>query len=662
MSAYTISLCGLPDVDKSSLKSMLKLSKTLLTHEWEIIESSIADLSIYSFDTEEGKTLWQQREVGQSITALLTTEGDVTEPVDVVLKKPLRTSNFSDALNLVEDKINFRKQAEKVSQIVNQKQEQDITSTIDEPQEEKSSIFSSFSKFLGGKKGPSKDLPELNLHLPTERENIANTITDPELLAKWLKSIEAHDNHKKISQLLANLLPLNRVNIPASSRIVLLEQYRFPIQQVLQARDVNNLQQDLDSKSRHDIWSSLNLLVEELAIGYKYIVDDCYKKGDKPSSSKLYLFSINRMAEQLGLQIIHCFQHYLSAPEHVFFELNQFYLYLESDRSTELEADYKSYQSNKSFFQIYAQIMLTAIADPYRLARFEVLRLYKLMEKMASHVEIELIPKKEIQINSSLLMSGHYCIDCETDYHPTPMSKTVAEVKEKPSTRLFNTQPVLLAIEQIFKKTAQTASQGAFDLDVKTLKKIIPQLNTSYERKFDRKPIKEEIYINIANGSKKIHDCIKKHTIDGSLPWKVHNQHQNGIMLSRDTSGLKHIDNGDFVGVLVEERPVMLGVIRWLNINNNNTIHIGIELFDGEAVSVICTSEEGETNLALLSPGNKEIKQESTIIGDKGLFSPGRRLRVSGDGEPYIIGAETLVDNTFNYEQFTYKKYKPKPE
>jgi hypothetical protein len=662
MSAYTISLCGLTDVDKSSLKSMLKLSKTLLTHEWEIIESGIAELSIYSFDTEEGKTLWQQREVGQSITALLTTEGDVTEPVDVVLKKPLRTSNFSDALNLVEDKINFSKQAEKVSQIVHQKQEQGITSTVDEPQEEKSSIFSSFSKFLGGKKGPAKDLPELNLHLPTDRENIANTITDPELLQKWLNSIERNDNHKKISQLLANLLPLNRVTIPAATRIELLELYRIPIQQVVQARDVNNLQQDLDSKERHDVWSSLNLLIEEFAVSYKHIINECYQKGDKPSTNKLFLFSVIRMAEQLGIQTLHCFQHYLSAPEHAFYELNQFYLYLEADESANLDTAYKVHQCDKSFLQIYSQIMLTAIADPYRLARFDVQRLYKLMEKMAKHVEMELIPKKEIQINSSLLMTGHYCVDCETDHHPTPMSKTEADVKEKPATRLFNTQPVLLAIEQIFKKTAQTASQGAFDLDVKILKKIIPQLNTSYERKYNRYPITDDREVYLASGTAEIHQNVKNNTATDTLKWKVHNHHVNGMMLSRECVGVKHLDIGDFIGILETNEPTQLAIIRWLHIDRNDFIYVGVEVFTGEPISIICTTEQSETIIALMVPENKDAKLDSTIIGDKGLFSPGRRLRISGDDEPYIIGANELVENTYNYEQFTYKKFKTKQE
>ncbi|MBL4638173.1 MAG: hypothetical protein JKY76_02310, partial [Proteobacteria bacterium] len=103
MSAFRIKLYGLTDKDKISLKSMLKLANDLLTHEWQVVDQGKAELYIYSFDSEEGLTAWQHREEG--LTALLTVKGNITEPVDIILKKPLRTTNFSEALNIVEDKI-----------------------------------------------------------------------------------------------------------------------------------------------------------------------------------------------------------------------------------------------------------------------------------------------------------------------------------------------------------------------------------------------------------------------------------------------------------------------------------------------------------------------------------------------------------------------------
>ncbi len=82
---FRIRLYGLSSIDQSSLKSMLNLAKGLLSHEWEIIETGSADLDIYSFDSDEGQQAWQNRKEG--LTALLSQKGNITEPVDILIKK-----------------------------------------------------------------------------------------------------------------------------------------------------------------------------------------------------------------------------------------------------------------------------------------------------------------------------------------------------------------------------------------------------------------------------------------------------------------------------------------------------------------------------------------------------------------------------------------------
>ena len=111
MTVMRLKLAGLNGVDKNSLNSMLRLSADLLTQEWIIVDGGHADLVIYAFDTDVGQQAWRDRKPG--LTALLTNTGNVSEPVDIVLRKPLRKSNFSEALNLVEEKIRFQREPAK---------------------------------------------------------------------------------------------------------------------------------------------------------------------------------------------------------------------------------------------------------------------------------------------------------------------------------------------------------------------------------------------------------------------------------------------------------------------------------------------------------------------------------------------------------------------
>ena len=99
-----IKACGLNEIDKSSLKSMLKLAADLLSHPWLLTDADDADLKVYCFDYPEGLNAWQSRtETG--LSALLASHGNVTEAVEIIIKKPLRTANFSEALNLIDEQI-----------------------------------------------------------------------------------------------------------------------------------------------------------------------------------------------------------------------------------------------------------------------------------------------------------------------------------------------------------------------------------------------------------------------------------------------------------------------------------------------------------------------------------------------------------------------------
>ncbi len=652
MSAFRIKLQGLSDKDKTSLKSMLKLANDLLTHEWQIVEQGKAELSIYSFDTDEGQAAWQQREEG--LTALLTVKGNITEPVDIILKKPLRTTNFSEALNIVEDKI-AALSSKKVETPKPKKTKPTKTTSVF------SSLSSGLSKYINGKKSPASDLPALVLQLPEQAAAPTETILDVELLQTWLDGLNYSDNTQVLAALLGNLIPLNRQNVANKVRLELLEIYRSSIHKILFARDIAAIKRDLYASAEHlKAIKTLSLAIEELAIGYKLIINQLYLNGEKPDNSSLFLTAITRSTEQLVLHILHAYQYYRSPPTAALHELHQLYLYCEASDTLQTQETAKGLPKTNSFFQLYTQLILTSIADPFSLNKFDVLRLFNLMNKFTDQVEISLLSDKQKNTTSDFLMTGHFCIDCSSDHPPTAMAKTNIEIRNQAQTRLLNTQPVLLAIEKIFKHAAESASRGAFDLDIQLLKKIIPQLNTSYERKYQRLPSIHTRKINIANGIDDIHTCLKENDINGAIEWNINNQGSGGIMASRDTDGCYDLHIGDFMGVFEKDLPVKLASIRWLNIDNNGSTHIGLELLPGHPAAVFCLADNNTEYPTLLLPEDEDLKQPATIIAEKGLFSPKRLLKMKGDDEPYSVSIDKLINHTYNFEQFSFEIVKTK--
>lgn len=653
MSALRIKLCGLTDIDRSSLRSMLKLAGALLTHEWQLIEKGQADLCIYSFDTEEGLAAWQQR--GEGLTALLTVSGSVSEPVDIILKKPLRTTNFSETLNIVEDKIIGISKEKKEPVIAKLPPKEPEQAKSAKPTSVLSSLSSRLSKYMGGSKKSTDNLQPLVLQVPEKTATNEDSIIDVTLLKEWLTSLNHDDNNYLIPRLLGNLVPLNRLTITNKVRLELLEVYRSAIQKILFARDIAAIKRDLYATAEHlKTIQALRSAIDELTIGYKIIVNDLYLSGEKPNTNKLLLTAINRTAEQLSLQVLHTYQYYRSPPISVLYELHQLYLYSEANGTLKLETSAKGLPNTASFYHLYVQIILTGIADPYSLDKFEVLRLFNLMSKFTDQVEISLLSDKQKKITSDFLMTGHFCLDCIEDHMPRVMAKTEMEVRKQPHTRLLNTQPVLLAIEQIFKQAAQS-SQSAFDLDIQLLKMIIPQLNTSYERKYQRLPSVNDRQINIADGVNNIHSCLTSEHLDDAPEWVMSNQGSVGVMASKESEGSYNLHIGDFMGIFEPNLPVKLASIRWLNIDNDGFSHIGLELKPGHPIPVSCLSDDNnEEYNALLLPKDDDLKQPATLISEKGLFSPKRQLRVKGDGEPYSISIDALIDHTFNSEQFSF--------
>ncbi|OUR64419.1 hypothetical protein A9Q79_08150 [Methylophaga sp. 42_25_T18] len=631
---------------------MLKLANDLLTHEWQIVEEGKAELSIYSFDSDEGLSAWKQREEG--LTALLTVKGNITEPVDIILKKPLRTTNFSEALNIVEDKIAARSQKKSVTPKA-EKSKQAKTSSVF------SSLSSGLSKYINGKKSPASDLPSLLLQIPDEIATPANTILDVELLKNWLDGLNYSDNNRVVAALLGNLIPLNRLAVANKVRLELLEIYRGAIHKILFARDIAAIKRDLYASTENlKAIKALNLAVEELAIGYKLIVNQLYLSGERPDTNKLFLTAINRTAEQLALQVLHAYQYYRSAPTSALYELHQFYLYCEASNTLDILTEAKDLPSTSSFYSLYTQIILISIAEPFSLDKFNVLRLFNLMKKFTKQVEISLLTDKQKNTTSDFLMTGHFCLNCASDHPPTAMAKTTVDVRKQSQTRLLNTQPVLLAIEDIFKRASQSASRGAFDLDIQLLKKIIPQLNTSYERKYQRLPSIHTRKINIANGIRDIHTCLKENHVNGAIEWSINNQGSGGIMASRNSDGCYDIHIGDFIGVFEQDLPVKLASIRWLNIDNNDSTHIGLELLPGHPTPVFCLADDNTEYPALLLPEDDDIKQPATLIAEKGIFSPKRLLKLKGDEEPYSVSIDKLINHTYNFEQFSFTIIKTK--
>ena len=92
--------------------------------------------------------------------------------------------------------------------------------------------------------------------------------------------------------------------------------------------------------------------------------------------------------------------------------------------------------------------------------------------------------------------------------------------------RLLNPQGVLFAIEQIFDAAANTSTLGCYNLDIQSLKKVIPQFNANFQRQSGSK----ERLVRLANGFEAIHHSLAKNDDSETAEWSVCNHSSTGLM------------------------------------------------------------------------------------------------------------------------------------
>ncbi len=641
-----IKACGLNEIDKSSLKSMLNLAAELLSHPWVLTDDANAELKVYCFDYPEGQSAWQQRtEIG--LSALLTSHGNVTEAVDIIIKKPLRTANFSEALNLIDDLIRGPK-PKKIIPVTVAKQVQSRKS--DTPSRLVQWTVQ-LQKLLLARRKPASDLPALNIKIADAEPNKkADTFTDPALLATWLEQLPA-DPHQKISTLLSHLQTLSGINLSLQKTLPLLDEYRQTLSKMVFERDTAALRADtrqLTEKRKflRQFQQSLHLLTEQ----YLRCAWQQYQNGQRPAENNYYLLCLLRGTELLALQILHAYQHYQQQPAAVLWQLHQIYLYLEAAGCLKRIPEFKKPVEISGFLSLYGQILLTGVADPYRMPRFAVNKMFQLLAPLISDCDISLLSEKQMHITSQFLLTGHFCIDCQADNLPQAMTRTAPDIRAAKTTRLLNVQPLLRQLDKIIKLDQQKISS----LEKQLLNQAIPQLNGSYERRSERLTLIKPRTVGINYGLKAIHALLSDALQANQQQWIMLNEGPEGLMLSRNTADCKNIQIGDLLSISESALLPKLGAVRWLHIGTDQT-QLGMSLLNGEISAGFCMPDGEATEMLALLLTEPD---RSCLLTEKGLFSPKRKLRLKTIDQPSLVEAGQLYDSTLDYDYFSYKALK----
>ncbi|MFT5173431.1 MAG: hypothetical protein ACI8W7_001608 [Gammaproteobacteria bacterium] len=482
-----------------------------------------------------------------------------------------------------------------------------------------------------------------------------------------------------LDQTVAALRQLNSQPLKPALRVTLLDYYLRPYAYGLNVRRTQDPAQTGSSINRQRAISRrLRLAAIELALGYKQALAEVSSHKSRFSSSKEYRICLQRALLCASQAVLHCYDEYRPTEPRLWLEIVALFKVAEKaglahDR---VPASVDDPLFSQSIAECFKRFCLTSLVDPYHLAYGELWIVHEAFGEYANSAQI-------LDVAQLTRPAGMFVIDPSADNKPLALVQHKGEIAEH--CRLLNANPILAPLHK--------RHQGVGRNDVLSnhvLTAMIRALGLPPKRHSPRE--QSEGKVNVAAGLSTVHyflsgnrsdfqatpnrgDDIELHDVSSLAsssnssyrhePWSVTNEGPGGVGILRDTQPQTPIGVGELIGMQFpmrgdDEHDWSIGVVRWLNIDDEQEYQIGVQSL-GEVATPVTAFSENVTDtitriprptLALPAMGNEPA---NTLIAPRGLFARGDMLRVQADNHSWLVEALALSESTSTYDRFTYR-------
>ncbi|AFJ01959.1 hypothetical protein Q7C_790 [Methylophaga frappieri] len=497
--------------------------------------------------------------------------------------------------------------------------------------------------------GPDSRLPPLIIDCPPIAiAHTGDTLTSAGLIVQWLEQLPS-DPNLKITTLLNHLQQLAGAAISQHQRLLILEKYLPVLADLLLNRNPAVLK--TEAKQNEQFQKFQNQLIQTLEVTshhYMRIAQRAYQAGRRPDKDPIYHYCLNRWGQLLGWQILKAYQQFRQPPKLLIKQLHQLYLYQEAADTLHQPAVVKSLQNLTDYHRLYCQILLTGLADPYRLPAHAISRIYQYLESLTPNISTGKLPASAKSQTSSSLLQGKFIIDCENDALPVAAALLPTAQRQAAHLRLFDTQPFI----QQLKQTLQTQQAALGQLPLQQYQDLLDRLQQTHLRQTQRNPLDSAQPVMVLFGLQQI---IHHQNHNGSNTpenqWHWLNQSPEGSLLSYAGKKLT-ANNQDLIAIIDLNDTLRLGFICWLCHYSSDT-RIGVKLLPGDFEFGHCTAitEHSQKSPAILATND----QKTCLLTPKGWFTTDRKLIFHSPQRDSHVHANALRQSTLDYDYFTCK-------
>jgi len=358
----------------------------------------------------------------------------------------------------------------------------------------------------------STDSNPLGLYIPQQTIEFADApYLKPRDAEKWISNLPTAHVGETARLIYKAMAEINRVPLPASQRFKVLELFREPFDYVTQALQKHYINQAFPLSQKNQKIAELTKELQwELAIGYKIIIEASLSQKSGRVDNKVLLTAIYRAVSYLGESLLKSYLTYSPSSSQTWLEIHHLYLFSEHNSliTDTVKDSLNPVQLPNTIGTLYKNIVLLSLANPYRLAQSEILKVSRALQDWARYSHLHILDNPNNPI-------GLFAIDLENNAPPSYYNTSQKQINTN-FIRILDTSELTRILRDKFDNSAeetensiQYTRNNPNEISRDTLRRLILAWGAVPKRNFSRKGKEERIDVTL--GLSATHCFIQKH-------------------------------------------------------------------------------------------------------------------------------------------------------
>lgn len=519
----------------------------------------------------------------------------------------------------------------------------------------------------------------LTLSIPVSTRTLSKDIElNPKKARAWIESLPLTKTFEAAAMVTQTIEALNHAKMSAEDRVAIIDAYRPVIAVLLDELEAIYAYSVIPLPPRpREAFDAALLLRKHSAISYKQLVIEKTGKMLMFKGKKLIPGAMYWAMFYLQTQLIQAYKTYHPCPVGVWQEIHSLYEYAETE---DLLAEVGDAETKSTMKELYTDLLMVSLADPYRLMFKEVDKVQDCLKQNRGMVELR-------TSNEGLNLQRLFVVALDGDQPP----KVLVPGMPPPAGQVLRLVDPTRLVDKIQQRIrAQSGAANANSRathDLTDLHQRLARLWGDPPKRLSRRTPSDSSVVlcggiraiahftailtneNPEGDAEAIRDGdtipllkIPQDELSQELgieEWLVLNQSANGLRMHRDTTGKVGVTVGEVVGVrFMGGRSWNIGVVRWLSLLEANAMEFGVELISPAAASITIEPTiggGGRPMPALMLLNSPTGGDHDTVLSLADTYADLREFELAENEEITVVRATSLIERTSRFDLFQFQ-------